>query len=116
MKKSLRRQAFTLIEIMIVLAIIGIIIAIAVPALEANRNSAVERTKQANITVVEAAIANYIADNVKRSEKDVNDIATIADYLGERYDTVEELEIAGQQINITEGKVYYDDGGVTASQ
>jgi prepilin-type N-terminal cleavage/methylation domain-containing protein len=67
-KKDVRRvlhnnRGFTLIELLIVLAIIGIIGAIAVPRYTASLQKAKESACAANIAVLESAVMRYWADN-----------------------------------------------------
>ena len=57
MKKSLK--GFTLVEIMIVVAIIGIIIAIAVPAFLRARENSRGRACQENLTKIDGAKEQY---------------------------------------------------------
>lgn len=54
-----RERGFTLVEIMIVVAIIGIIIAIAVPAFLRARENARGRACQENLTKIDAAKEQY---------------------------------------------------------
>lgn len=69
MKRSLARirkhdntQGFTLIEIMIVVAIIGLLTSIAIPSFLHVREKTMERTQQTNCRQIEAAIARYAMD------------------------------------------------------
>ncbi len=55
------QQGFTLVEVMIVLVIIGIIAAIAVPKLTGFTVQAKEQACKANIKAIETAVAAYSA-------------------------------------------------------
>ncbi|HHV63075.1 MAG TPA: prepilin-type N-terminal cleavage/methylation domain-containing protein [Firmicutes bacterium] len=56
-------RGFTLVELLIVLAIIGVLASIAVPSITKAVNSAKEKACQANIMAIEAAAHLYYVDN-----------------------------------------------------
>lgn len=62
-------KGFTLVEIMIVVAIIGILIAIAVPGFIKARETSRNRACQENQTKIDGAIQQYILEN---NEKDLD--------------------------------------------
>ncbi len=55
-------KGFTLIELMVVILIIGILVAIAIPVFNSSRESAYKRTCQANLRTIDGAIQTYRAD------------------------------------------------------
>lgn len=57
------KKGFTLVEIMIVVAIIGIIIAIAVPAFLRARETSRARACQENLSKIDGAVEQYALDN-----------------------------------------------------
>lgn len=56
-----KEKGFTLIELMVVILIIAILIAIAVPVFNLARDGAYRRTCQANLRTLESAIQTYNA-------------------------------------------------------
>lgn len=56
-----KEQGFTLIELMVVVLIIAILVAIAVPVFTSARESAWRRTCQANLRTIDGAIQTYNA-------------------------------------------------------
>ncbi len=64
MKKMIKSKAgFTLVEIMIVVAIIGLLAAIGIPSFMKAREKSLQSTKEANIKQIEGAIEQWALDN-----------------------------------------------------
>ena len=58
-RKSLSEKGFTLVEIMIVVAILGLLVAIGVPGFLIARNKSYSRTELANLKAINDNIASY---------------------------------------------------------
>ena len=65
MKKS---SAFTLLEILIVIVIIGILTIIAVPIFINMRNDAINAAAQANISALRSALSAYYSNSAVHNE------------------------------------------------
>lgn len=72
MKKLQNRKGFTLVELLIVIAIIGILVLIAVPRFAKTTEISKVRTLQANTRTIAGAAGLYIADNGGNEPADVN--------------------------------------------
>ncbi|WP_041643885.1 type II secretion system protein [Mahella australiensis] len=83
-KKNRKRRGFTLIELVVVIAILGILVAIAVPKLGGSREKAAISAHNANVRTLESAATMYIADNGNpTSEKSDSGTGDIAAYVQE---------------------------------
>ena len=76
---SSRRHGFTLIEIMIVVAIIGVILAVALPAFMKSRAQARKQVCIENLSQIESAKQHW---GLETGKKD-GDVATEADIVGD---------------------------------
>lgn len=63
MKMFRKDEGFTLVELMVVVLIIGILVAIAVPIFNAAKGSAQQKTCFANERTVEGAYQSYLASS-----------------------------------------------------
>ncbi len=94
-RKMMKRQkGFTLVELIVVIAILGILAAIAVPKFIGTLDNARQRTHEANVKTLKSAAALYLADDKNAGNDAVwTDATSSAGYL-EDYP-------AGYTVNIT---------------
>lgn len=57
------RKGFTLVELMVVVLIIGILVAIAIPLYSAARETAMKNSTMANLRMIKGSMAQYQAKN-----------------------------------------------------
>ena len=78
--KTSNKSGFTLVEIMIVVAIIGLLAAIAIPNFVKARETAQLNSIINNLRIVEGAKDQYALEN-KKGTGDTTDLTSIAAYL-----------------------------------
>ena len=93
------KKAFTLIEILIVVAIIGLITAIAVPSFFNYHQSAQDQVKEVNIESVNAAKDQWAILHNKAAGTSVT-WTNIQDYVGSGIDELSDLDVDGESITI----------------
>lgn len=116
-KKINNKKGFTLIELVVVIAILGILSAIAVPKLSTSRQTAVVTAHNANIRTLESAANMYIADKgIPKDDTIVKDDpgTVLGDYVQEWPKVPEGINLeggpaAGQPYQVTITK----DGQIT---
>lgn len=79
MTQAIGKKAFTLVEIMIVIAIIGVILAIAMPAFLRAREISRARGCQENLAKIDGAVDMYALDQKKKDGDTVGMTSLILD-------------------------------------
>lgn len=93
------KKAFTLIEILIVVAILGLIAAIGIPSFIGARQGAEENMKDINISAVNAAKEQWAIINNKAAGSSVV-WSNIASYIGNSITNISQLSVGGTTITI----------------
>lgn len=70
-----KKKGFTLLELLVVLAILAILIAIAIPVYKNQKEKAAITAHNANVRVLETAVESYKQDKGKLPD-DINELAT----------------------------------------
>jgi type IV pilus assembly protein PilA len=70
LRRTKHEHGFTLIELMVVLVVIGVLIAIAIPTYLGFKDRAADRAAQANLRTALAAAEAYYTDNVTYEDMD----------------------------------------------
>lgn len=100
-----KKKGFTLLELLVVLAILAILIAIAIPVYKGQKEKAAITAHNANVRVLETALESYKQDNngnlPDRLEK------LVPDYIKSvpKVPASENEKLKGQSYKITNGKI-----------
>ena len=81
MMKRINKKGFTLIELMIVVAIIGILAAISIPKMSSILEKSREGATKGNLSAIRSAVAIYYGDKEGQWPEDLT--TTFATYLSE---------------------------------
>jgi prepilin-type N-terminal cleavage/methylation domain-containing protein len=115
MKKTLRnKKGFTLVELMVVVAILGILVAIAVPVYNSVTAEAEKKTCHANQRTIESAIVQY---NMLHPSDEIGD-TDLANFLAGEGDYADEEFFVAEPKCPTGGTYTYkpDEGTVTCGE
>ncbi|MGL4666107.1 prepilin-type N-terminal cleavage/methylation domain-containing protein [Clostridium butyricum] len=67
-----KKKGFTLVELIIVIAIIAVLAAVAIPKFTATKNSANRAADEANAKIIATAVASALTDDVTLSTGDLS--------------------------------------------
>ena len=104
----MKNNYFTLIEVMIVVAIIAILAAVAIPSLQKNRESATKQTQLANIKIIKNSIAVFLSNNPSKARADISSFDDIKVFLSEGSNREQDFFIGSQVVIVTDSDVYYE--------
>jgi prepilin-type N-terminal cleavage/methylation domain-containing protein len=103
---GLNNSGFTLVELMVVVAVIGVLVAIAVPIYTSNTESAKIATDQANLKILNSVTKLYITSNYPASEnlfdEDINSEKDLT-----RMNALIESELITESIQPTREKIKF---------
>ena len=92
---------FTLVEVLVVVAILGLLAAVGVPAMMNAHQNAQRRSGDINIVSIEAAIDQWAVINNKRPGDSLA-FTNITDYLGGMVKSIEDLSVGDYEMEASE--------------
>ena len=99
LKKLTNKKGFTLMEMLIVVAIIAILVAIAIPTFNNSLNKARVATDAANIRAAYAEVMVKYLDSADKVTADISDTVTMTG------NNNEDMDIAGTKLQWEKGNV-----------
>ena len=79
--KKRNKKGFTLVELVVVMAILGILAMIAIPKLGSSRDTAKKATHDANVRILKSAAAMYLADHPTAKDIELTDATNISKFM-----------------------------------
>ncbi len=95
----MKNKGFTLVEVLVVVAILGLLAAVGVPAFLNARQGADEHIKEINISTVNAAKEQWAIINNELPGTSV-DWPDIEDYVGGGIDELSDLDVGDDSLSI----------------
>lgn len=83
-QKKRNKKGFTLIELVVVIAILGILAAVAIPRFVSATDKARQSTHDANMRTIESAANMYVAEKGAPSPDPITDFTKLSPYLKEK--------------------------------
>ena len=101
-----KKKGFTLLELLVVLAILAILIAIAIPVYKNQKEKAAITAHNANVRVLETAVESYRQDHDGELPGDIHELAT-GGYIKSvpKVPASENEKLKGKSYSITNGKI-----------
>ncbi len=99
-----KKKGFTLLELLVVLAILAILIAIAIPVYKGQKEKAAITAHNANVRVLETAVESYSQDHDGELPGDLQDLVK-GEYIKSVPKVPASEELKGKSYSITNGKI-----------
>ncbi len=98
----MKKTGFTLVEVLVVIAIIGLLAAVGIPNLLNSQQGANSKFKEMNISTVNAAKEQWAIINNKSPGSGEPSWADIKDHIGGNIDEKSDLDVDGCSINLND--------------
>jgi prepilin-type N-terminal cleavage/methylation domain-containing protein len=118
MKMFRKDEGFTLVELMVVVLIIGILVAIAIPVFNAAQGTAKSRACFSNQRVIEGAVQQYLANAPTLNASNLNGLVRDGHPLVGAAAFIKETPLCGLangQYNLTNGNTICPSGETSAA-
>ncbi len=105
----MKKRGFTLVEVLVVVAILGLLAAVGIPSFLNSRQGANIHIKEINVSTVEAAKEQWAIINNKAPGSSVT-WGNIEDYIGGGVDEQCDLDVGDESITLEDigTKAFYD--------